>query len=287
MKPNEQEVDMDPQSPKEVFKQCGSCARTFGHILNGEFGHPDEMMEMALYPFAGGIVNQGHQCGMLWGSALALGAEACRRHEDPEEAIAAAITATQAVVQSFANRTDTLLCREIVGLDLSSVLGLARFMIRTSLQGMDKNPCFQLAEDWAPEAIEASQAALAKAPIHLQHTPRSCASEVVKRMGATEEEQIMVAGFAGGLGLSGEACGALGAALWLKTLRWCRENPDEIPPFFKNPVAKKLLKTFRQLTKGEMKCSEICGRNFETVEDHAVFVQEGGCEEVMEVLVSA
>ncbi len=43
-------------------------------------------------------------------------------------------------------------------------------------------------------------------------------------MGATEEESIMVAGFAGGIGLSGHACGALGAVVWYKMLDLNKKN---------------------------------------------------------------
>ena len=52
---------------KDVFKKCGTCSRTFAHILNREFGHPKEDEERAMNPLAGGIMNQGHQCGMIWG----------------------------------------------------------------------------------------------------------------------------------------------------------------------------------------------------------------------------
>ncbi|MCK7536420.1 MAG: C-GCAxxG-C-C family protein [Marinilabiliales bacterium] len=48
-------------------------------------------------------------------------------------------------------------------------------------------------------------------------------------MGGTEEESIMVAGFAGGIGLSGNTCGALTAAIWYKMLEWGKNNPTEKP----------------------------------------------------------
>ena len=70
------------------------------------------------------------------------------------------------------------------------------------------------------------QAALLQEPI-------SCASEVAAKMGASDEEMVMVAGFAGGLGLSGNACGALavirqGHFHWpvvyevVQQRQWCR-----------------------------------------------------------------
>ena len=269
---------------KEVFRKCGTCSQTFAHILNREFGHPMEEAERAIDPLAGGISNQGHQCGMLWGASMGIGEEAFRRHPNQDDAIATAVTASQHIVESFVNRSQTVNCREIIGTDLSSVFGLVKFMVKTLSTGMDNSQCFNLAEQWAPEAIQAGKEGLAAEPIELKHQPVSCASEVVKRMGGTEEEMAMVAGFAGGLGLSGNACGALSAAIWMKTLHWVREHPGKTPPFMRNPITKKLIKAFQEATDSEMLCREITGKQFETIDDHAAYVHAGGCEELKEML---
>jgi len=105
IKQNEMEVAQDA---KKIFRKCGTCSQTFAHILNREFGHPKEMDEVALDPLAGGIANQGHQCGMLWGAILAVGAEAYRRNNDKEQATAVAVTAAQHIVDSFVKRTNTV-----------------------------------------------------------------------------------------------------------------------------------------------------------------------------------
>ena len=86
---------------KDVFSKCGTCSRTFAHILNREFGHPKAYEERALNPLAGGIMNQGYQCGMLWGAALAVGAESFRKHKNQDRAIAIAVSATQKIIDSF------------------------------------------------------------------------------------------------------------------------------------------------------------------------------------------
>ncbi len=274
----------NPQDAKAVFRKCGTCSQTFAHLMNREYGHPKKEEELALDPLAGGIMNQGHQCGMLWGAALAVGAEAFRRHDDRDEAIAIAVTATQHIIESFVNRTNTVNCKEIIGYDLSTVFGLVKFMLKTMAKGMNNSQCFNLAEDWAPEAIQAGKEGLSEEQIHLIQTPKSCASEVVQRMGATDEEMTMVAGFAGGLGLSGNACGALSAAIWLKTLRWCREHPGKRPPMFNNPVAKKMVKAFREETNSEMLCHKITGKHFTSINDHAEYIHGQGCAKLMDVL---
>ena len=280
------EIGSYPNDAKAVFKKCMTCSRTFAHILNREFGHhhPDE--EKALDSLAGGIANHGHQCGMLWGSVLAIGAEAYRREKDPDKAIALAVTASQHIIESFVNRTSTVTCREIIGLNLNSVLGFIRFMIRVNLQGMDNTQCFNLAEDWAPEAIAASNQGIEDS-IQLTQKPQSCATKMAYRMGASEEEAIMASGFAGGLGLSGAACGALGTALWLKTLRWVKENPDKTPPMMKNPMANELVNALKEITDGETICENICGQRFKDINEHSEYVHQGGCEKLIQTLSTA
>jgi hypothetical protein len=97
-------------------------------------------------------------------------------------------------------------------------------------------------------------------------------------MGATDEEIVMVAGFAGGLGLSGNACGALAAAIWMKTLDWCKKRPHKTPPYFNNTFAKKTLKTFYSLTDSEILCGKITKQKFESADDHSEFIKNGGCK---------
>tara|TARA_R110002096_G_scaffold323145_1_gene517281 strand:+ start:6900 stop:7748 length:849 start_codon:yes stop_codon:yes gene_type:complete len=270
---------------KEIFRKCGTCSRTFAHLLNREFGHVKEHEERALNPLAGGIMNQGYQCGMLWGAALAVGAESYRKHKNPEKAIAIAVTATQRIMESFVKQSGAIDCKEIIGYDLTSIIGMTKFMLKTTLQGMNNSHCFILAEQWAPEAVEVATESLS-ANAKIMQKPMSCASEVVRQMGGSEEEATMVAGYAGGLGLSGNACGALSAAIWKKMLDWCREHPDKNPPYFNNKTAKKMLKAFNVVTENKMLCSKICERKFQNLEDHTEYLKQGGCKKLVEVLAN-
>ena len=265
-----------PNDTKKVFKELGTCSRTFFYLLNREFGHPTEEEERAADSLAGGIMQAGHQCGMLWGAALAVGAESFRRAHHCSRATALAITATQHLLASFSETTHTANCRDITGTDFSSRFQMMRYMIfRTGR-------CFSLAEKWAPKAIQAAEEGLAQEEADLPQETLSCASETVKKMGASEEETAMVAGFAGGLGLSGHGCGALSAAIWMSSLAWGKENPEKWS--FKKPNAEKILNAFNEATGNEMRCPKICGRRFETVEEHTEFVKNGGCGQLIEAL---
>ncbi len=204
-----------PNDAKAVFGRCGTCSQTFAHLLNRAFAHRDERYEVALDPLAGGIFREGHQCGMLWGATLAVGAEAFRRSDTPREAQAMALGAAAELVKSFEQREHSIECREITGVRMNRFSGL---LVQTLLKGMDKSKCFELAEDWMPEAIAAGEEGLAAKPE--QEAPaHNCAAQVLRNLGASEEEATMVAGFAGGIGLSGKGCGALAAVIWWRSLQ--------------------------------------------------------------------
>ncbi|WP_347925601.1 C-GCAxxG-C-C family protein [Pontimicrobium sp. SW4] len=270
---------------KEVFRKCQTCSRTFAHLLNREFEQSMEHEERALNPLAGGILNQGHQCGMLWGTALAIGAESFRKHKNLDKAITIAVNATQDIITSFVKTSGATNCKDIIGYNLTTILGMTKFMLKTTLQGMNNSLCFNLAEQWAPEAVETATKSLS-ADIVIVDKPLCCTSEVLKQIGASYEETVMVAGFAGGLGLSGNACGALSTTIWKRMLDWCRENTSKKPPFFNNKVAKKILKAFNKETDKKILCSDICGKKFKDLKDHTEYIKQGGCKKLINVLAN-
>jgi hypothetical protein len=252
-------------------------------MLNREFGHNHVTRERAVDPLAGGILQKGHQCGMLWGASLAAGAEAYRRCDDLNQAMRIAILATQNLMRSFEQRENTVNCREITRCDFSSRLSFAKYFFSGRFLH-----CFDLAEKWAPEAIEAALESLAVPPEDSKNAPTlnqpvlNCASEVARKMGASDEEMVMVAGFAGGLGLSGNACGALATTIWMGTLSWCRKYEEKSS--MKNPNAKATLKSFEDFIGKRMLCTEIAGREFSSIDEHSTFIQIGGCASLIEKL---
>ena len=103
-------------------------------------------------------------------------------------------------------------------------------------------------------------------------------------MGATEEECVTVAGFAGGIGLSGNGCGALSAVIWYKMLRFIQQNPDKKLIVIHNPEVEEILKAFYIQTDAEMECHVISERKFNSMEEHTEYVMNGGCGELLKVL---
>lgn len=271
---------------KDVFKKCGACSHTFFYLLNRDFGHLRENEERASDPLAGGLM-MGHQCGMLWGSSLATGAESFRRNGCSARAIESTITTTRMLMTSFTVQTGSVNCEDVIGFNVGKKSGIARMMVKILLQGGMKNStCFKLADRWAPEAIMTASAGLAATPDTSLQMPLSCASEVVRKSGGSEEEITMVSGFAGGLGLQGHACGALAAALWKQTLTWCKDHPGENPSQFSRMKMTALMKSFEKVTGSEMLCKKITGQSFESPGHHSEYLRNGGCRELIEQLAA-
>lgn len=265
---------------KRTFIKKGTCSRTFFYLLDREFGFPREEEEKAIDPLAGGILQQGYQCGMLLGAAMAAGAEAYRRTENPDQATATAILATQQIMESFENRTGSIECEEITNCDFTDKSSFLKYM----LSGKFVN-CFKLAGKWAPEALKAAREGLNTNGTNEPPQAKSCASELIRQMGGSEEEMAMVAGFAGGLGLSGNGCGALAAAVWKNAMIHNQKNPAKPAPY--DPESNDTLKVFYEETDYEMMCDKICERKFPSMEEHTKFLEEGGCKKLIGLLAGS
>lgn len=271
------DIEDGPKDGKKVFRKLGTCSRTFFHILNREFGHQKELEERASGALAGGILQEGEQCGMLWGAALAVGAEAYRSCNNQSQAIATAVIATQHVMDSFSKRENTINCKDITHCDFGNKWSFAKYMITGRFLY-----CFEMAQEWAPNAVQSAKTGLTDQEIDKHQSATSCATLVAKKMGATDEEMIMVAGFAGGLGLSGAGCGALAAAIWMKSLATVKEGSNKYP--LKNPEAKKTLQAFYTTTGNKILCSEITTERFNDITEHTHFINKGGCAELINML---
>jgi putative redox-active protein with C_GCAxxG_C_C motif len=262
---------------KRTFLKKGTCSRLFFYLINREYDSPMDEEEKATDNLAGGIMQQGYQCGMLWGASMALGAESYKRCKDKNQAISLAILSTQHVMRSFINRTSSADCIDITNCDWSKKSSIAKYFFSGKVFS-----CLKLAEKWAPEAILAAEEGLSVENSLLPKEVLSCATQVVKKMGATDSQSVIVAGFAGGMGLSGNGCGALSAAIWMNSMEWNKENPDKSG--YPNPKADNTLEVFLKETDYKFKCSSICGKTFKSIDEHTEFLKNGGCEKLINKL---
>jgi hypothetical protein len=265
---------------KRLFLKKGTCSRALFFILDREYGHPMDDEERASELLAGGIAQQGYQCGLLWGAVFAAGAESFRRWPDRDRAIGMAIQAARHVNAAFVARAGSADCYDITSCDWKSKLSMAKYMLTGKFLS-----CFKLADAWAPEAIRAAEEGLALDPADLPARPLSCAAEVVRLSGGSDADMVMAAGLAGGIGLSGGGCGALAAAIWMNALSRIREKAYKTS--MSDPVAERILRTFFDAAGSELDCRIVAGRTFASVADHTEFIEAGGCGRLIQALAAA
>jgi hypothetical protein len=238
-----------------------------------------KLEESASMPFAGGIMQHGYQCGMIWGAALAAGAQAYRLFGPGSESEIRAIIAAQKLVDSFQAQNKNINCLEITDIDQSS--STMQMIIYFLIKGGSIR-CFRMAAKFAPVAFREINHVMSEKNIEMPNPQVSCASMLAQKMGVSDMHTVMAAGLAGGIGLCGGACGALGAALWITGMKSSKEENGKIE--FKSSKALDMIEKFLKCTDYELECSEIAGRKFENVTDHVAYLRNGGCSEIIEIL---
>lgn len=251
-------------------------------VVDDSFGHPLKAEEKATMILAGGIAAQGYQCGMLWGAALAAGAQAYRVFGTGPQAEAAAILASQKALEAFRTRSkNEINCDEIIEINFqgeNQVLPILKFIVKGGPIG-----CFRMAARYAPLAYDEIEAAMTAEDLPVPPPPVSCTAMLARKMGASQMHAVMAGGLAGGIGLSGGACGALGTAIWIKAMSRAEEPAGfELQPSWVDEI----IKGFVESSDYRFECSAIVGREFDSVDDHAEYVSNGGCSEIIDALAA-
>lgn len=266
------------EARKDLFRL--GCAGATCKALNRSFGYTKKAEEKATAPLCGGILQKGYQCGMMWGAALAAGTASYTHFRDTNQATTMAMHATRQLMETFSEQSRSVDCRGITGCDWTKRWGSIRYFLTGKTF-----TCLRLLGRWTTEAFDSAHKSLSGEIRHTDPPVLNCASMVIQKMEGTLEQQVMVAGFAGGIGLSGYACGALGAAIWMLTLRWQKENPNK--GAYQIPEAKKLSQAFEEMTRGEYLCHRITGKEIVTIGEHTFYIREGGCKDLITLLVDS
>jgi hypothetical protein len=242
-----------------------------------------KLEERAAMPLAGGLMGNGYQCGMLWGATLAAGAQAYRLLGPGPQAETEAVIVAQRLVESFQARHKHINCSEIANIEWKAssqrrmLMQVAKFFARGG-----PIICFSNSAGYARAAYSEISAAYSENHIEPPSAPVSCAALLARKMGVSDMHAVMAAGFAGGIGLSGGGCGALGAAIWIRAMNSGKEGVESlkmIPPW-----AEEVIDRFMQGADYEFECSKIVGRKFENIADHAGYLHNGGCSKIIEAL---
>ena len=248
-------------------------------VLNKAFDQPLRTEEKAVAPLAGGIMQYGYQCGMIWGASLAAGAYAYQHHDRKNEAQIMALLTASKLVDTYRTMKEEIDCYNITNINKSSskLKMLYIFLIKGKTFS-----CMNMSARYAKAAFSVINSMDSKPQIEAPLPPFSCTVELAQKVGLSDMHTTMVSGLAGGIGLCGGACGAIAAAIWMYALKnECKWIID-----YNDSKALNLLDSFLKFTGYQFECSEIVGKKFSSINDHADYLKHEGCKKNIEMLAS-
>ena len=230
---------------------------------------------------AGGIMQHGYQCGMIWGATLAAGAHAYQSYGKEPKSEIISVIAAQKLVETFHNIQGNINCLEITDIDKSSSIlkMIYVFLIKGKTIG-----CIRLSAKYAKAAYSEINSIICDDNIESLSLPISCSATLARKIGLSDMHTVMASGLAGGIGLCGGACGALGAAIWFYGMK--RHNKRGNKMDINDPGGLDIIDTFLKCTDYQFECSKIVGRKFKNIKDHSDFLSKEGCTQVIETLAA-
>lgn len=278
---------------REWWLRGVSCSEASFTTHNRCAGIEAPLEEQASHLLSGGLMHRGDACGLLSGAVLSAGLQAARRFEDNATRAAATLHAAVRLAEAFSEASGAIDCWEITGQSLVRLGEKVRYV-----RDGKARQCGRLLMKWASRTDALIDTALTE--FEARGRTQNCANCAVQTFERIASEQELarsgttyVAGLAGGVGLRGRSCAALTVGIFVLTLRHYsdRRRPRRdsqllgrlhelgLASFRRRPA--RLLEHF-QRQHGSDLCSEIVGRLFTTPEDHASFIADGGCREVID-----
>lgn len=277
---------------KEWWLRGVSCSEASFTTHNRCAGIEAPLEEQASHLLSGGMMHQGNACGLLSGAVLSAGLQAARRFDDDATRSAATLHAAVRLAEAYPEISGAINCREITGQSVITLREKAQYM----REGKARQ-CGRLLMNWANRTDALIDEALTEFEgCDPSPSCANCAVETLKRLASDDElarsGSTYVAGLAGGVGLLGRSCAALTVGILALTLRHYAARRFQrrdsrvlgtlhelgLARFRKRPA--RLLEEFK-LEIGSDLCSEIVGRPFTSPNDHASFIAEGGCRDVI------
>jgi hypothetical protein len=282
-----QELEMPSDLNEELildwFHRTIACSEALFTLLNRGADIEMETEEQAAHALCGGVLSQGYVCGQLLGAALATAVRAQKRFRDPETAGAATLSVTCRLADEFHSVAGAIDCREIIEGSLTTTGGKIKYLASGKPRLCAKN-----AVKWAPHADQLIDKLLREFdPKMLTEEPANCAMKTMCALGF-EKDAALAGGFAGGVGLTGNVCGAVVAAIFALGVRFYRGRSGRRDSAVKallqeagigdtsSKSATRLLDAFNGKHE-TLLCSKLIGRKFNSIDDHSNFVAEGGC----------
>lgn len=105
------------------FKQGFSCSQAVLSAFSDIFALDLDLALKVSQPFGGGIAHRGEICGAVSGAFMAIGLKFGRTQAEDISARDRTYEAVTQFIQKFENLHGTIICRELLGFDLSTEEG--------------------------------------------------------------------------------------------------------------------------------------------------------------------
>lgn len=107
-----------------AFQQGYSCSQAVLSAFAQELGLPQETAVKVSASFGGGLARMGETCGAVTGALMVIGLRFAAASPTDRTAKEATYDAAREFCQQFRTRHKSLLCRELLGCDISTTEGM-------------------------------------------------------------------------------------------------------------------------------------------------------------------
>jgi C_GCAxxG_C_C family probable redox protein len=107
----------------QLFKQGFSCSQAVLAAVSEPLGLDRERALKMAQAFGGGMARMGLTCGAVTGAMLAIGLKHGRTRPEDEEAKERTYSLVHDLLRQFRARHGSIVCRELIGVDLSTPEG--------------------------------------------------------------------------------------------------------------------------------------------------------------------
>jgi C_GCAxxG_C_C family probable redox protein len=108
------------------FREGYACSQAVLSAFAGEFGLPDDLALRLSATFGGGMGRLGEVCGAVTGAFMVLGLKAGNVTAEDRSSKERAYRLVGEFVNRFQDRHKTIICRELLGCELSTPEGMQR-----------------------------------------------------------------------------------------------------------------------------------------------------------------
>jgi C_GCAxxG_C_C family probable redox protein len=112
-----------PQDAERYFRQGFSCSQAVLAAVSKPLGLDTDRALKLAQAFGGGMARMGLTCGAVTGAMLAIGLKYGRTRPEDEEAREKTYGLVHEFIRRFRDRHGSIVCRELIGVDLSSAQG--------------------------------------------------------------------------------------------------------------------------------------------------------------------